>query len=123
GIRLDANDEVLGLIKTSPRGYLFTITEKGFGKKTPFSDFRLQGRGGKGIIAHGLNEKTGYLADGVATFEKEDFVVFSSSGKAIRISSQDVPQQGRATKGVRIITLLPGEIVMGITPIRIEEKT
>lgn len=123
GIRLDANDEVLGLIKTSSQGYLFTITEKGFGKKTPFSDFRLQGRGGKGIIAHGLNEKTGYLADGVATFEKEDFVVFSSSGKAIRISSQDVPQQGRATKGVRIITLLPGEIVMGITPIRIEEKT
>ncbi|WP_028841883.1 DNA gyrase subunit A [Thermodesulfobacterium hveragerdense] len=123
GIRLDANDEVLGLIKTSSQGYLFTITEKGFGKKTPFSEFRLQGRGGKGIIAHGVNEKTGYLADGVATFEKEDFVVFSSSGKAIRISSQDVPQQGRSTKGVRIITLLPGEIVMGITPIRIEEKT
>ncbi|QER42705.1 DNA gyrase subunit A [Thermodesulfobacterium sp. TA1] len=122
GVRLEEDDEVLDLIKTSQQGYLFTITEKGFGKKTPFSEYRMQGRGGKGIIAHGINEKTGRLAGGAAAFEKEDFVVFSSSGKAIRISSQDIPQQGRATKGVRIITLLPGEVVVGITKIKIEEK-
>jgi DNA gyrase subunit A len=114
GIRLEEGDEVLDLIKSSPEGSLFTITERGFGKKTSFKEFRLQGRGGKGIIAHTLNERTGYLAGGIELVNNEDILIFASSGKAIRIEGKEIPEQGRNTKGVRLITLLPGEYVMGV---------
>ncbi len=122
GIRLDENNEVLDLIKTDKKGYLFTITEKGFGKKTPFKDYRLQGRGGKGIIAHSINEKTGRLAGGVDLFDKEEVLIFASSGKSIRIEGKEIPEQGRSTKGIRLMNLLPGEQVIGVSKIKINKK-
>ncbi|NPA39326.1 MAG: DNA gyrase subunit A [Thermodesulfobacteria bacterium] len=113
GIRLDEGDEVIGLVKSGD-GYLFTITERGFGKKTHFKEFRLQSRGGKGVITHALNEKTGSVAAGTDIINDEDILIFASSGKAIRIRGEEVPEQGRSTRGVRLITLLPGEYVTGI---------
>jgi len=114
GIRLDKKDEVVELLRVWEDGSLFTITEKGYGKKTKVSEFRLQGRGGKGIIAHSLSDKTGTLVGGVALKDNEHILVFASSGKAIRIESGDVPLQSRATRGVKVISLLPGEVVSGV---------
>jgi len=114
GIKLGKGDEVVDLVIAEEDGFIFTVTELGYGKKTEVKEFRLQGRGGKGIIAHGLNEKTGALVGGVSIKGEEDILVFASSGKAIRIDSKEVPSQGRSTRGVRIMTLLPGEMVTGI---------
>lgn len=118
GIKLDETDSVIDIIKTYEGGYLFTITEKGFGKKTPFKDFKLQGRGGKGIILHNINEKTGKIVGALDLINDEDILIFSSSGKAIRIKAKDIPEKRRSTKGVRLISLLPGEYVTGISKIK-----
>ena len=121
GIRIGKEDEVVEIVKTREEGFLFTITEKGFGKKTSFKEFRIQGRGGKGIIGHNISEKTGKIAGAEALSGKEDILIFSSSGKVIRIKDKEVPEQGRATKGVRLISLLPSEYVTGISVIKKEK--
>lgn len=122
GIRLSEKDEVIVLIRVEEGGSLFTLTEKGFGKRTPFSEFRLQGRGGRGITAHGLSEKTGLLTCGEILKGEEELLIFSSSGKAIRIESQEIPLQGRSTKGVRLISLLPGEVVTGLAKLELLKR-
>lgn len=122
GIRLGDKDEVVSFVKVEEGGYLFTITEKGFGKKTALSEFKIQGRGGKGLIAHGLSDKTGTLACGILLQEGEEIFIFSSSGKVIRIKEEEIPLQGRNTKGVRLISLLPGEKVIAAIKFKIQEK-
>jgi len=114
GIRLEEGDEVLKVSSCNGKSWVFTITEKGFGKKSKVEAYRVQGRGGKGIIAHGINEKTGQVAGGVCLSGGEELLVFASSGKVIRISEEEVPELGRSARGVRIISLLPGEVVKGI---------
>jgi len=122
GIKLQNEDTVVDILKTENQGYLFTITEKGFGKKTPFKEFRIQGRGGKGVIGHNVNEKTGKVAGAAGLTNGEDILIFSSSGKAIRIENKEVPEQKRVTRGVRLISLLLGEYVSGISVIKEKSK-
>ena len=122
GIKLQNKDTVVDILKTENQGYLFTITEKGFGKKTPFKEFRIQGRGGKGVIGHNVNEKTGKVAGAAGLTNGEDILIFSSSGKAIRIENKEVPEQKRVTRGVRLISLLLGEYVSGISVIKEKSK-
>jgi len=121
GIRLEEGDEVVSLLRKEGK-YLFTITEKGFGKKTELHEFRIQGRGGKGIVACNLSEKTGELASGLCLEEGDEVILFSSSGKAIRIEEKEIPLQGRNTKGVRLIGLLPGERITGLAKVEINKK-
>ena len=122
GIRLEEEDEVVALLKTEEGAYLFTVTEKGFGKKTAISEYRIQGRGGKGISAHGLSEKTGGLAGGILLKGGEELLIFASSGKVIRIEEKEVPELGRTTKGVRLMSLLPGEVLIGLTKLILSEQ-
>jgi DNA gyrase subunit A len=122
GIRLSEKDEVIALIRVEEGASLFTLTEKGFGKRTSFSEFRLQGRGGRGITAHGLSDKTGLLTCGDILKGEEELLIFSSSGKAIRIEAQEIPLQGRSTKGVRLISLLPGEVVTGLAKLELSKR-
>jgi len=114
GIKLEKDDKAIKIDICDNKEKIFTITEKGFGKKSSLSTYRIQKRGGKGIITHGLNEKTGKLVAGKALYKGEEILVFSSSGKAIKFLEEEVPELGRPAKGVRLITLLPGEVVKGI---------
>lgn len=123
GIRLEEGDEVVDMLKTENKGFIFTVTERGFGKKTPVSDFRVQGKGGKGIVAHLVDEKTGFLVSGVFLEKDENLIIFASTGKAVKISSKEIPEQGRATKGIRVITLLPGEEVIGVLKVKVTSET
>ncbi len=120
GIRLEEKDEVVAMVETKERGYLFTITEGGFGKRTDVAEFRIQKRGGSGISIHKLSAKTGPLASALFLEGNEDVIIFSSSGKAIRISSEEIPILARSTQGSRMITLLPGERVTKV--IKIEKE-
>lgn len=115
GIKLKKDDEVVQLLKTSKNSYLLTITERGYGKKTQIKEFRIQGRGGKGIIAHNIDKKIGKIIGGAIIKDQNELLIFASSGRVIRIEAKEIPNQGRATKGVRIISILPGEYVSGIT--------
>ncbi|PMP68282.1 MAG: DNA gyrase subunit A [Thermodesulfobacterium geofontis] len=117
GIKLEKDDELVEIISTKEKKYLFTITERGLGKKTPIKEFRIQGKGGKGIIGHNITEKSGHIAGARGLTEEEDIIIFSSSGKAIRIEDKEIPEQKRSTKGVRLISLLPGEYITGISVI------
>ncbi len=123
GIKLGEADKVLEIFNTKSErntkseGYLFTLTLRGFGKKTELKEFKLQGRGGKGILAHKVDRKTGKLTGGAVLSGGEDLLIFESTGKVIRISEKEIPSQGRATKGVRVISVLPGEETTGVIKI------
>ncbi|MHC1604855.1 MAG: DNA gyrase subunit A [Candidatus Methanofastidiosia archaeon] len=105
GIRLSRNDEVIGMDIAEEDVNVFTITENGYGKRTPITDYRLQKRGGKGVI----NIKTkGRNGDALAlrTVKKGDeLMIISNEGIMIRINSEDVSLIGRNTQGVRVIKL------------------
>ncbi len=111
GVRLREDSSVVGVIvleKNEEGEYdkkLLTITENGFGKKTPASLYPLRHRGGKGIICHKLNEKTGVLAGMCAVEESDDVMLITDGGMLIRIPVSQVSTTGRSTSGVIVMRM------------------
>lgn len=111
GVKLaKKNDKVVGMVvipSSSTNGELITVTENGYGKKTDLSEYKVQNRGGSGIMTHKVNEKTGNLVSAKLQEEKAkaDMLIATMSGKVIRLSNNAVNVQGRATSGVRLIRL------------------
>ena len=117
GITLKDDDTVLSMdvISSGVPADLFMITEKGFGKRTALSQFRAQGRGGRGVIAMKTNEERGKLA-GVRVVRSgtHELVIVSNTGTTIRIDADSVSQQGRSAQGVRVMNLRAGDSVSAI---------
>ncbi len=84
--------------------YILTVTERGFGKRTPVSAYRETHRGGKGILNFRVSEKTGDVV-GVKAVREEDVFIASEAGMLIRISARNIPSQGRNTQGVKLLSL------------------
>ena len=107
GIRFKIEgDEVVGALALKDEHQeILTISEKGFGKRTEASLYRLTNRGGKGVIAMKLTNKTGDLVGVVATEDNHDLMVLTSKGKMIRVSIEDISKTGKNTQGVRIVRL------------------
>jgi DNA gyrase subunit A len=104
-ITLARKDEVIGLVAIGPEDrYIFTASEKGYGKKTEVGFYRKQRRGGKGLINLKITPKIGPAVAGLGVVE-EDLLIVTYSGKVIRIKTRDVRASGRATQGVRLINL------------------
>ncbi len=122
GIKLETGDEVVSLetIK-DPKLTILTITEKGYGKRSRVEDYRLTGRAGKGVKNLKITEKTGNVVSSIAVEDKDKFVVTTKKGIAIKTSVKDIRIMGRATSGVRIIKLNPGDRVSDIAKL-IEDK-
>jgi DNA gyrase subunit A len=116
GIELSDPDMVVGLEILDPHDEadLLTVTEHGYGKRTKLTEYRTQSRGGKGIIAMRLNKKTGTLAGCARVVEEDEIMLVSSAGKIIRLRVGDIPVQGRATQGVRLFMLVPGEKIVSL---------
>ncbi len=116
GIDLSAGDEVVGLEILDPEDEadLLTVSELGYGKRTSLQEYRTQSRGGKGIIAMRLNEKTGALVGCARVVKEDEIMLVSSAGKIIRLRVKDIPIQGRATQGVRLFMLTPGEKIVSL---------
>ena len=116
GIDLSPGDEVVGLEILSPQDEadLLTVTELGYGKRTKLEEFRAQSRGGKGVKAMRLSSKTGALVGCARVEEEEELMLVSSAGKIIRLRVKDIPVQGRATQGVRLFMLTPGEKIVSL---------
>ena len=124
GIRFKIeNDEVVGaLALESESQEILTVSEKGFGKRTEANLYRLTNRGGKGVIAMKLTNKTGELVGVVATEKEHDLMALTSSGKMIRVSIDSISKTGKNTQGVRVVKLDSGDKVVSIAKTPSEKK-
>ena len=105
GIKLKQNDSVVGAVVAESNKTLMTVTEKGYGKRTPISDYRLTARGGSGVINIKITEKNGEVV-GIKSVTNEDELMFiTQSGILLRMKATDVSVIGRNTQGVRVIRL------------------
>ena len=121
GIRLKKGDEVISMDVTTQKClpgkcYLLVLTENGFGKRTDLREYKLQGRGGSGILTARITPKTGSLASAmILTGEEEDLIVISQRGHVIRTKVESISKLNRPTQGVRIMKLEPGDKVASAT--------
>lgn len=113
-IRLDKEDEVVGMEVVIPRISILTVTEKGYGKRSLASEYRIQNRGGTGIFTVKRTQKTGAVVGIKTVTDEDELMVISNKGKILRLRASDIPIQGRTTQGVRLITLEEGEKVVAV---------
>ncbi len=118
GIRLGEGDYVVGVCTGKGDGLsLLTLTEKGFGKRCSFEDFTVRGRGCKGVICHGLSEKTGLLAGIVAVSDEDDIMLITDDGTLIRTPAAQIPTYSRTASGVIVMRLSDGASLVGVAPV------
>ena len=96
---------------------LLVVSENGFGKRTPISEYKVQNRGGKGLLTYKINDKTGKLIGATMCKAEDELMMINTSGIAIRINIDDVSVSGRATMGVKLMRTLDEEQVVVITKI------
>ena len=124
GIKLDEGERVIGMVAVSGKeetATLLSVTENGYGKRTPLSDYRPQGRGGRGLITIKCSERNGALMAIREAHPGEELMVVTRGGIMIRIGLDEVSEQGRNTQGVRIINLNKDDLVASIAKISREE--
>jgi DNA gyrase subunit A len=114
GIRLSADDWVVGVEVLSREGTLLTVTENGFGKRSRTEDYREQGRAGKGIITIKTTDKKGPVVKVLQVTDEDDVMIITDGGKIIRLRVKDISVLGRNTQGVRLINLEDQEKVGGL---------
>lgn len=103
GISLNDDDYVIGMSATIENTNLLVVTENGFGKRTELEEYRVQTRGGKGILTYRVTEKTGKIAGMKLVNEKDDIMLISSDGTIIRMNVAEISILGRATQGVTLM--------------------
>jgi DNA gyrase subunit A len=116
GMSLEENDQVVAM-EVLERGAeskfeVLTVTESGYGKRTPVAEYRTQSRGGKGIITMKTNDRNGGVMGSRQVMPDNDVMLVSNKGQMIRIHVAGISEQGRNTQGVRLMTLSDGEKVM-----------
>lgn len=123
GIRMEKGDFVVGadVIRENDK-YILTVTENGIGKKSELDLYRIQNRGGKGLINIRINERLGKVIGLVTLRDQEEFILSSEQGKTIKQDSDAIRAQGRATQGVRIINLKPGDRLVTLEKVRSEAE-
>ena len=105
GVNLRPDDEVVAMAVVRPGGTLLTVTENGYGKRTELDEYRVQSRGGLGIISIQTTVRNGRVA-GIAYVEDEDeLMLITQQGKVLRMDTKDIRPIGRATQGVRLIEI------------------
>lgn len=115
GMSLDEGDKVVAmevLDAALTENEILTITEGGYGKRTPVADYRPQSRGGKGIITMKATDKNGPILGARQVLPKDDVMLVSNRGQMIRIHVGEISEQGRNTQGVRMMAMSPGEKVV-----------
>jgi len=113
GIRV-SNDQIISMSTIFPDAYLLTVTENGFGKSTPVRNYPVHKRGGKGIQAHKLNEKTGKIAACKQVFPNGHLLMVSTGGNIVCIPMEQVPIHRRSSQGARLMSLAEGDSILSI---------
>ncbi|MFB3737758.1 MAG: DNA gyrase subunit A [Candidatus Velamenicoccus archaeovorus] len=117
GMRLADDDAVIALGVGSEGEELISVTQQGYGKRTPLGQYPVKGRGGKGVIGHSLTRKTGLLAGAFVGSKDQDMFVISSSGIVIRVAAGEIRRVGRASQGVRTMRVEEGATVVALAPV------
>ena len=116
GIRLDEDDEVIGMesVISGGKATLLAITENGFGKRTELDEYRVQIRGGKGVVTYKITPKTGKLVGVRIATEEDDVMLITDTGTIIRINVKDISVLGRSTQGVTLMRTSDGGKVVSM---------
>src|SRR5271156_704903 len=143
GINLEERDYVVGMAVTTKPGVapvkkagdpevealipekgslILSVTEGGYGKRTPADEYRLQGRGGSGVINVKTTERNGKVSGIAQVTETSEVMLISQYGKIIRMDSSTIRESGRAAQGVRLLQLEPGDRVAAAVVIPLEEE-
>jgi len=121
GIQLDEDDYVIDMGLVSDEGEILTISENGYGKRTPIDEYRVQKRGGRGIITMKITEKTGNLAALKVVNEDDELMMINSEGIIIRISVDEISTMSRNTQGVMLMRMEEGNKVVSVAKIKKDE--
>jgi DNA gyrase subunit A len=122
GIRLDKKDDVVALAVVVPDARLLVAGENGIGKRTPFDEYRVQSRGGKGIITMKTTDRTGGVVGALTVRDDDEIMLITAAGQMVRTFVRDIREAGRNTQGVKLINLEQGDKLQAIAPVISEEK-
>jgi DNA gyrase subunit A len=121
GIELDEDDYVIGMEVVTDNTTLLVVTENGFGKRTELEEYKVQTRGGKGILTYRITEKTGKSIGMMLVSEEDDIILISSDGSIIRMKVNEISILGRATQGVTLMRMSEGNNVVSMARMINEE--
>jgi DNA gyrase subunit A len=122
GVTLEGDDRVVGMVVIAREGTLLVVSENGYGKRSPISEYRVTRRGGKGIITLRCTDKIGKLVAIKEVVDEDELIIMSLRGVAIRVPIKGVSVIGRATQGVRMINLDEGDKVVDVARVVVEEE-
>lgn len=125
GMNLDAGDEVIGMLTVEPDQHpeILVVSENGYGKRTDLDDYRITGRGGKGVKTIQITEKTGNLISIQSVHgDENDLMVINRSGLTIRTPVSDIRVTGRAAQGVKIINLKNNDAIASVIAVPKSEE-
>jgi DNA gyrase subunit A len=108
---LGEKDYIVSAEVVNKDGLMLSVSEFGFGKRTELDEYRLTGRGGKGVINMKVTNKTGPVVGALCVAEESDLMIITQDGKMIRIESAQIRAAGRATQGVRLVKMDEGDRV------------
>src|SRR3989441_2838869 len=120
GVTLEEDDAVVGMIAVKREAALLVATENGYGKRSPISDYRITGRGGKGIISIQATERNGRVVAALEVIPTDQVMLITRGGIVIRTKVSEISEIGRNTQGVRLINLEEGDQLIDVA--RVEEK-
>ena len=123
GIKLGKDDSVIGMATATPDGDLLVITERGYGKRTPVSEYPMHHRAGQGVFTLKVTDRVGKLAAmRVGTDPEEEVLVISASGMVLRTPVGNISRIGRQTQGVIVMRIAPDDQVVAIAPVAALEE-
>lgn len=124
GIRLkDKSDEVIGMVSVKDMDEnILVVSENGYGKRSSLEDYRLTNRGGKGVKTISITEKTGKLVTIKSVSDNDDLMIINKSGIAIRMRVEDLRVMGRATQGVKAISIKEGDGIAAVAKVMKDEE-
>ena len=122
GITLKDGAKMLGMEITNGNGDLFVITEKGYGKRTPVSDYPEHKRGGQGVFTITMTEKKGNLVACRIVGPQHELMIMSNEGVVIRVKSKDISRLGRSTQGVKVMNLDDSDAVSAVARMAAAKK-
>ena len=123
GIELGPRDELIGMVVIKREANLLVVTEKGMGKCSPIDEYRVQKRGGKGIITVHRTDKTGDAVSIKEVLPGDELMLITKQGIAIRMPVKGIRVAGRNTQGVRLVHLEPHDLVMDVARVVPEDDS
>jgi DNA gyrase subunit A len=114
GVTTRAEDDAVGMEVLRPGATILTVTERGYGKRSPLEDYREQNRGGQGIITLKVTEKKGKVVGIHQVDDEDEVMLITDAGKLLRLRVRSIPTMGRNTQGVRLMDIGEGERVVAL---------